>query len=220
MLPIRQSIFIYLCLLIIPKSISSANIKKYVCQNGITYHEICAFLNDIKAFLNVERFKGFEEIISTKIDKTKIMNGLTNELINCKGFWSDNTTIGLNIASIVARFYRLDTQQCYSNINYLKQRLLQFLSDAHVTIINNDSPLPQAMEAAFQQSENSLEEQRKDAVIKVRRSLLLTLHKVKTFKEFKKRLIISLFMRVLNLKRMKILLVRKSMKKLWNFQRD
>lgn len=81
--------------------------EKYICQNGITYHEICAFLKDIKAFLNVERFKGFEEIISTKIDKTKIMNGLTSELINCKGFWSDNTTIGLNIASIVARFYRL-----------------------------------------------------------------------------------------------------------------
>ena len=120
----------------------------------------------------------------------------------------------------MARFYRLDTQQCYSNINYLKQRLLQFLSDAHITIINNDTALPQAMEDAFQQSENSLEEQRKDAVIKVRRSLLLTLHKVKTFKEFKKRLIISLFMRVLNLKRMKILLVRKSMKKLWNFLRD
>ncbi|WP_407510951.1 hypothetical protein [Acinetobacter baumannii] len=162
--------------------------EKYVCQNEVTYHEVCAFLNDIKVFLNVERFKGFEEIISTKIDKTKIMNGLTNELINCKGFWSDNTTIGLNIASIVARFYRLDTQQCYSNINYLKQRLLQFLSDAHVTIIKNDSPLPQAMEDAFQQSENSLEEQRKDAVIKVRRSLLLTLHKVKTFKEFKKKI--------------------------------
>lgn len=162
--------------------------EKYVCQNEVTYHEVCAFLNDIKVFLNVERFKGFEEIISTKIDKTKIMNGLTNELINCKGFWSDNTTIGLNIASIVARFYRLDTQQCYSNINYLKQRLLQFLSDAHVTIINNDIPLPQAMEDAFQQSENSLEEQRKDAVIKVRRSLLLTLHKVKTFKEFKKKI--------------------------------
>ena len=65
--------------------------EKYICQNGITYHEICAFLKDIKAFLNVERFKGFEEIISTKIDKTKIMNGLTSELINCKGFWSDNT---------------------------------------------------------------------------------------------------------------------------------
>ena len=23
--------------------------EKYICQNGITYHEICAFLKDIKA---------------------------------------------------------------------------------------------------------------------------------------------------------------------------
>lgn len=33
-----------------------------------------------------------------------------------------------------------------------------------------------------------MEEQRKDTVIQVRRSLLLTLHKVKTFKEFKKKI--------------------------------
>lgn len=160
----------------------------YVGQNENTYHEISAFLNEIKVFLNVERFKSFKDIVSTKIDKTKIMNGLTTSLIDCKGFWSDNKIISLNIASIVARFYRLDTQQCYSNVNYLKQRLLQFLPDAHVTLIENNDPTPQAIEDAFQQSEKSLEEQRKDAVIKVRRSLLLTLHKVKTFKEFKKKI--------------------------------
>lgn len=161
---------------------------KYVAQNNKTYHEVNLFLNEIRVFLNAERFTGFEDIVSTKIDKTKIMNGLTNGLIGCKGFWSDNKTIGLNIASLVARFYRLDTQQCYSNINYLKQRLLQFLPDANVTVINNNNPLPQEIEDAFNESEKSLEEQRKDAVIKVRRSLLLTLHKVKTFKEFKKKI--------------------------------
>lgn len=178
------------------------------------------FLNEIRIFLNAERFTGFEDIVSTKIDKTKIMNGLTNGLIGCKGFWSDNKTIGLNIASLVARFYRLDTQQCYSNINYLKQRLLQFLPDANVTVINNNNPLPQEIEDAFNESEKSLEEQRKDAVIKVRRSLLLTLHKVKTFNEFKKRLIISRSMRALNLRMMKTLSVWKSMKKLCSFQND
>lgn len=99
---------------------------KYIAQNDNTYQKSVFFLKEIRVFLNAERFTGFEDIVSTKIDKTKIMNGLTNGLIGCKGFWSDNQTIGLNIASIVARFYRLDTQQCYSNVNYLKQRLLQF----------------------------------------------------------------------------------------------
>lgn len=162
--------------------------KTYVCQNENTYHEISAFLNEIGVILNGERFKNFEEIVSTKIDKTKIMNGLTNSLIDCKGFWSDNKTIRINIASIVARFYRLDTQQCYNNVNYLKHRLLQFLPDAQVTLIKNDELTPQEIEEAFNESEKSLEEQRKDAVIKVRRSLLFTLHKVKSFKEFKKKI--------------------------------
>ncbi|MDC5413827.1 hypothetical protein OHW74_17765 [Acinetobacter baumannii] len=161
---------------------------KYIAQNDNTYQKVSLFLKEIRVLLNAERFTGFEDIVSTKIDKTKIMNGLTNGLIGCKGFWSDNQTIGLNIASIVARFYRLDTQQCYSNVNYLKQRLLQFLPDANVTVIKNGNPLPQEIEDAFNESEKSLEEQRKDAVIQVRRSLLLTLHKVKTFKEFKKKI--------------------------------
>ncbi|WP_163120360.1 DEAD/DEAH box helicase [Acinetobacter pittii] len=166
---------------------------KYSKANKSTYLELTAFLHKIELSLDKEKFKGFADLINTKIDKIQIMNGLITDLIECKGFWSDNNIIKLNTASIVARFYRLDIQQCYSNLNYLKYRLLQLLPNGTVKIISSDVVIPEAIKNAFEQSEKTLKDRREEGIPKVIGLLFECLRDLKGFKNFREKIEDSIF---------------------------
>lgn len=166
---------------------------KYRKSNKSNYMGLIAFLHGIELSLDKEKFKEFSDIINTKIDKTQIMNGLTTDLIECKGFWSDNNIIRHNTASIVARFYRLDIQQCYSNLNYLKYRLLQLLPNGTVKIISSDGLIPETIRNAFEQSEKTLKDRREEGIPKVIGLLFECLRTTKGFKNLSEKIEDSIF---------------------------
>ena len=104
------------------------------------FHKLTDFLqNDIRRYVNKDRFKDFGDLVSTKMDEIKMLNALTNELVECKGFRVENNEISLNTASILGRVYQVDLKKCYQNAHYLKYRLQQLMPHAEVYISSSNS---------------------------------------------------------------------------------
>lgn len=104
------------------------------------FHKLTHFLqNDLLSLVRKDYFQDFGDLVSTKMDKVKLLNGLTNELVECKGFRVENNEISLNTASILGRVYQADLKKCYQNAHYLKYRLQQLMPHAEVRISSSNS---------------------------------------------------------------------------------
>ena len=112
--------------------------NRWVQEMHSSFHKLTHFLqNDLLPLVSKDYFQDFGDLVSTKMDKAKLLNGLTNELVECKGFRVENNEISLNTASILGRVYQVDLKKCYQNAHYLKYRLQQLMPRGGSGNLNN-----------------------------------------------------------------------------------
>ncbi|WP_151765390.1 DEAD/DEAH box helicase [Acinetobacter soli] len=88
--------------------------------------------HEVLDLLKKDKFLGFENLISSKLDRVKSCNSLTNDVFECKGFMLDGNDICINTPSMAGKAYAYDLTACYSNVDYLKHRLALLLPNARI----------------------------------------------------------------------------------------
>ena len=142
--------------------------EQLVRMMDTTFGKLTHFLeNDVRRFVSKDCFEGLEDLIVSKLDKAKLLNGLTNDVVGCKGFWVENNQIGLNLASILGRFYQVDQQKCYENVLYLKYRLQQLMPHANIAILNSQNVVTEDIINEFEASKNEIKLTRKQVIPQV-----------------------------------------------------
>ncbi|ENV73254.1 hypothetical protein F946_01144 [Acinetobacter johnsonii ANC 3681] len=142
--------------------------EQIVRKMSMTFSKLTHFLeNDVSRFASKDCFDGLEDLVVSKLDKAKVLNGLTNEMVGCKGFWIENNQFSLNLASILGRFYQLDQQKCYENVLYLKYRLQQLMPHANITISNSKSVVTEDIVNEFEASKDEIKLSRKQVIPQV-----------------------------------------------------
>lgn len=125
------------------------------------------FGNALSKQLNKDSFKGFEDLVSTKMDLAKALNSLTNDIVGCKVYWNEDNKLGLNAASIMGRFYQFDQEKCYQNVHYLKYRLQQVMPHAEVKIVSSDSTVGDDLMTELKMSEEEIKLTKKKVIPEV-----------------------------------------------------
>lgn len=162
-------VYIHLPAHVDTKKINAAKMNKAWGQKmQSSFHKLTHFLqNDIRSLVNKDRFQDFGDLVSTKMDKAKLLNGLTNEIVGCKGFRVEDNEITLNTASIIGRVYQVDLQKCYQNAHYLKYRLQQLMPYAEVYISSSDRTVSEDLIKELQVSAEEIKLTKKKVIPKV-----------------------------------------------------
>lgn len=142
--------------------------KRWVQKMQSSFHKLTYFLqNDLLPLVRKDYFQDFGDLVSTKMDKAKLLNALTNEIVECKGFRVEDNEISLNIASILGRVYQVDLQKCYQNAHYLKYRLQQLMPHAEVHISSSDKTVSEDLIKELQVSAEEIKLTKKKVIPKV-----------------------------------------------------